>query len=162
MSVASSSSTPPPTQSPFTAATIGLEVAWYLSSEWLSTAAVSGDALRSPLMSTPAQNARVPAPVSTMARHGPRSSSSQSRARSAIIARVIASIRGRLSMVITTTCGPCRADRISIALDPVRHHHDLAVRPAIGQELDRLHGALERQAVTHQRLEAALAVPGHQ
>src|SRR6185295_15893197 len=162
MSVASNSSTPPPTQSPFTAAMIGLEVAWYFRSAWLTTAAVSGAALRSPLMSAPAQNARVPAPVSTMARQGPRSSSSQSRASSAIMARVIAFSRGRLSMVITTTCGPCEAVRISIALRPRGHHHDLAVRLAVGQELDRLHGALERQPVAHQRPEPPLAVPGHE
>src|SRR6266851_8355512 len=162
MSVASSSSTPPPTQSPLTAATIGLAYESYLSRAWLTTRAVSTEALKSPLMSAPAQKARVPAPVSTMARHGPRSSSSHRRARSAIIARVIALRRGRLSRVTTTTCGPCAPVRISIASGSRGHDHDLAERLAVGQELDRLHRPLERQAVADQRLEPPLAIPGEQ
>src|SRR6266446_10723135 len=162
MSVASSSSTPPPTQSPLTAATIGLGYESYLSRAWLTTRAVSAEALKSPLMSAPAQKARVPAPVSTMARHGPRSSSSHWRARSAIIARVIALRRGRLSTVTTTTYGPCASVRISIASGSRGHDHDLAERLAVGQELDRLHRPLERQAVADQRLEPPLAIPGEQ
>src|SRR3984893_15158087 len=162
MSVASSSSTPPPAQSPLTAATIGFVYESYLSRAWLTIRAVSADALKSPLMSAPAQKARVPAPVSTMARQGPRSSSSQRRARSDIMARVIALSRGWLSTVTTTTCRPCASVRISMASGSRRNHHDLAERLAIGEELDRLHRLLQRQAMADQRLQPALAVPGEQ
>ena len=57
MSVESSSSRPPPTQSPLTAATIGFEYACCFSNAWLTTLAVSRAAERSPLMSAPALKA---------------------------------------------------------------------------------------------------------
>src|SRR6516225_8484525 len=79
--------------------------------------AISGPADRSPLISAPTVKARVPAPVSTMARQlSSRSSSSHSRPSSASIARVIALRRGWLSIVTIATCRPCRARRISIRL----------------------------------------------
>src|SRR5712691_3249725 len=161
MSVESRSSTPPPTQSPLTAATIGFVYASCFSSAWPTTRAVSGEALRSPLMSAPAQKARAPAPVSTMARQLPRSSSSQIRPRSAIIARDIALSRGWLSMVTTITCGPCDSTRISTGSAPERDD-DLAEGSAIGQEANRLHRPLERQPVAHVGFELARRVPADQ
>src|SRR4029450_4042672 len=158
MSVASSSSTPPPTQSPLTAATIGLAYASYFRSAWLTTRAVSTEALRSPLMSAPAQNARLPAPVSTMHRQGPLSSSSHRRPSSAIMARVIALSRGWLSMGTTAPGRPCSVTRISTGLGS-GDDHDLAVRLAVGQELDRLDGALEGQSMADAGPELALGVP---
>src|SRR4026207_126091 len=110
-------------------------------------------------MSAPAQNARLPAPVSTMHRHGPPPSPSPRRASSPIMARVIAFSRGWLSMVTIATCRPCAVTRISTGSGS-RDDHDLAVRAAVGQELDRLHGALQRQAGAGGRLPAALGGPG--
>src|SRR5262245_43170059 len=161
MSLASRSSTPPPTQSPLTAATIGFEKASHFKSAWLTTRAVSGDALRSPLMSAPAQKARPPAPVRTTHRHGPLASSSHRRASSAIMARVIALSRGWWSMVTTATCRSCSVTRISTALGS-GNDHDLAVRFAVGQELDRLDGPLERQPMADARTELSLVVPAEQ
>src|SRR4029453_5083374 len=109
-------------------------------------------------MSAPAVKARAPAPVSTMHRQGPRSSSSHSRTSSAIIARDMAFMRAWLSIVRTTTW-PCSSTRISIALGCARPHHELAVGFAVGQPADRLDAALERQAVTDQRPQLALAMP---
>src|SRR6185503_13068638 len=164
MSVESSSSTPPPTQSPLTAATIGLAYASCFRSTWPTTRAVSAEALRSPPMSAPAQKARAPAPVSTMARQLPRSSSSQIRPRSASIARGIALSFGWLSMVTTVTCGPCASTRI-IAMgggSAPERDDDLAEGSAVGQQADRLHAPLERQPVAHVGLELTRRVPGHQ
>ncbi len=112
-------------------------------------------------MSAPTLKARSPAPVSTMQRQSSRSSSSHSRPSSASIARVMALRRGWLSMVTTTTCGPCRARRISISGDSVTHD-DLAVRLAVGEEADGLHAPLERQAMADAGAQLALRVPAHQ
>src|SRR5262245_42071749 len=161
MSVASNSSTPPPAHTPLTAATMGLVYGSLLSSARPIIRAISSRADRSPLMSAPALNARSPAPVSTMQRHGPRSSSSQSRTRSAIMARVIAFMRAWLSIVSRTTW-PWVSTRISMRLPRARLDHELAVSLAIGQSADRLHAALEREAIADQRAELALAVPAQQ
>src|SRR5262245_12617565 len=162
MSVDRSSSTPPPAQSPLTAATIGLEKTWCFRSAWPTTAAFSGDAERSPLRSAPAQKARSPAPVRTITRQGPRSSSSQSRARSAIICRDIALRRGWLSMVMTTTCRACWWTRISTSVPQIGKNNDLAVRLAIGQQANGLDALLEREPVADARLELAGGVPREQ
>src|SRR5262245_42109344 len=115
-------------------------------------------------MSAPAQKARVPAPVSTIARQLPRSSSSQRRARSAIISRDIALGRGRLPMVITTTWRPCSRTSMAIQRSATKlgDDHDLAVGAAIGQQANRLDALLERQTMRDARLELALLVPGQE
>src|SRR2546427_3296339 len=160
MSVDSSSSTPPPTQSPLTAAPIGLENTWCFRSACPTTSAVSGAAERSPLRSAPAQKARSPAPVRTIARQGPRSSSSHSRARSVIICRDIALRRGWLSMVTTTTWRPCWSARISTSVGPqARNDDDLAVGLSIRQEPDGLDALLEGEPMADARLELPGRVP---
>src|SRR5262245_58099351 len=115
-------------------------------------------------MSAPAQKARVPAPVSTIARQLPRSSSSQRRARSAIISRDIALRRGWLSIVITTMCRPCSRTSMAIGRSAAQlgDDDDLAVGAAIGQQADRLDALLERQAMRDAGLELALVVPGQE
>src|SRR3989442_12498768 len=163
MSVDSSSPTPPPTQSPLAAATIGFENTWCFSRAWLTTPAVSGAAERSPLMSAPALNARSPAPVRTTQRQLPRSSSPHSRARSAIICRDIALRRDWLAMVTITTWRPWSRARISISVRPEpRDDDDLSVGPAIRQEPDRLDALLEGQPVRDARPEPARLVPGEE
>src|SRR5437867_312363 len=123
---------------------MGLEYTSCFKRAWLTTRAASGAAERSPLMSAPAQKARSPAPVRTTQRHGPRSSSSQSRARSVIICRDIALSLTWLSMVTITTCGPCSRTRISISVGPQPgDDDDLSVRASIGQQPDGLDALLE-------------------
>src|SRR2546426_4684423 len=113
-------------------------------------------------MSAPALKARPPAPVRTIERVSPRSSSSHTRARSAIMPRVMALSRGWLSIVTTATCALRCSSRISMRLAPVRDDDDLAVRLAIGEAADGLGRALERQAIGDQRAQLALAVPAQQ
>src|SRR5205809_844988 len=118
MSVDSSNSSPPPTQSPLTAATIGFENGVSFSKARLMVRAVSAPALRSPLMSAPAEKAFSPAPVSTTQRQ-PASASrrSQSAAKSASIARFIALRRGSFAIVTSAIWGRGVSTRISMS-DP--------------------------------------------
>src|SRR5438046_176831 len=106
MSVDSSNSSPPPTQSPLMAATIGFENGVSFSKARLMVRAVSAPALRSPPMSAPAEKAFSPAPVSTTQRQ-PASASrrSQSAAKSASIARFIALRRGSFAIVTRAIWG---------------------------------------------------------
>src|SRR5256886_17391773 len=113
-------------------------------------------------MSARALKARPPAPVRTMQRVSSRSSSPHTRARSAIIPRVMALSRGWLSSGTTATCALRCSSRRSMRLAPVWDDDDLAVRPAIGEAADRLGRALERQAVGDQRAQLALTVPAQQ
>src|SRR5438093_7371167 len=111
-------------------------------------------------MSAPALKARSPAPVRTTQRQVPRSSSSHNRARSVIICRDIALSLTWWSMVTITTCGPCARARISMSARlQSRDDDDLAVRPALGQEPDRLDAFLERKTVRDARPELAGLVP---
>src|SRR5215510_10181518 len=69
MSVDSRSSTPPPAQSPLTAAMMGFEYGFVFRRARSTIRAVCSGAERSSPISAPAQNARSPAPVIIMQRH---------------------------------------------------------------------------------------------
>ena len=100
MSVAISNSTPPPAQSPLTAATIGLENVEVFSSERLTMRAVSSLTERSPPISAPAQKPFSPAPVITTQRQSTvLSSRSHSAASSPNMARDMALRLAWLSIV---------------------------------------------------------------
>src|SRR5262249_53264417 len=113
----------------------------------------------------------------------------QSWPSSTIIARLIAFIRGWLSIVSTTTCEPCLSTRMVIAsvrlgarrrggrapptcpriVHPrpwgsssrasLWQDDDLSVGLAVRQEPDRFHAPLERQPVGDQRTQLPVAIP---